>query len=404
VGVVAIVGAIALLSLAAPTAAARDGAELTAAAASLGIAHPTGFALEMVALRVAMVVPVGDVAFRANALTALFGALVLGLVARLVLDAAPLPHREPSVTEDERPATISFAAVCAPIALFASRTVMRGFTAVEVYASSLALSLAALGALRWLAPAAALRALALCAGLSCVTHTSVRAAILAAVLALWSSAPVARSFRARAMIAWLSLAAIALALVGYLIVAARREPWADWGGPDDLSGLWAHVSAARIRAAFSEQMGASGAAIDAAAAAGAVLWQDLGPVTLLASLAGALLALRDRAALSRALDGNARSPDALSHGGRALHTRRSRSDRLLGALVSNEDGAPRHARSARLAVGSVPHGLVLLGRARGMDRGRSVRRPWSDRSASPSGRRLVRVRRAMRRLALRKGL
>lgn len=299
---VAIVGAIALLSLAAPTAAARDGAELTAAAASLGVAHPTGFALEMVALRVAMLVPVGDVAFRANALTALFGALALGLVARLALDAAPLARRGPSVPEDERPETASFAAVCAPIALFASRTAMRGFTAVEVYASSLALSLAALGALRWLAPSAALRALALCAGLSFVTHTSVRAAILAAALALgWSRAPVVRSLRPRAMIAWLSLAALALALVGYLIVAARREPWADWGGPDDLSGLWAHVSAARIRAAFSEQMGASGAAIDAAAAAGSALWQDLGPVTLLAALAGAMLALRDRAALSRAL-------------------------------------------------------------------------------------------------------
>ncbi len=300
--------ALALLWLAAPTAPARDGAEFTAVAASLGVAHPTGFSLEILALRVIQCLPLGDLGFRANLGNALFGALALALVARLTL-ASTSSTRSPLAPSSG--ASWSFA-LFAPLALILSKTVLRGFTAVEVYASSTLFSLAALASLEGAEsdPARAsraLRALALFAGLSFVTHTTVRSAVLAAAIALVLTSPeVRRRLRSarslgRGLISWVVIATLALSLCLYLVAAARRAPWADWGGPDDARGLVAHLSAARVRAAFSSQMGGANA-FAALQEALSTVAADLGPVVLGLGVIGAFHALaRARSALGLAL-------------------------------------------------------------------------------------------------------
>lgn len=288
--VVATVTAVVLVSLASPSAAARDGAELTAAGASLGVAHPTGFALEVLLWRVAMLVPIGDVAFRANAITAVFGALCAAALSRLAM--AWLHASEPSLSRIARPLSL-----LAPLALLCSQTTLRAFTAVEVYASSLFVALAAVVFVARSAAPSSLRALALCAGLSFVTHTSARVAVLACALSLLVVDRDARSTRSlRAAPQWIALALASAALVLYFPIAARRLPWVDWGGPVDARGVWTHLSAARIREAFSSQMG--GHVTDALRESLGVLRSDLGAFALIASIAGALLALRDKTVLS----------------------------------------------------------------------------------------------------------
>lgn len=283
--------AVLLLALAAPSAAARDGAELAAAGASLGVAHPTGFVLDVLVWRVAMLVPIGDLAFRSNAITALWGASALALVAWLTL-----VWQRWLAPEAQRARLVS--AGCAALLVASSSTVLRATTAVEVYASALCLSLALLAWLPGRAPASTARALALGSGLSFATHTSVRAAVVAAALALlWTESP--RDWlRARALLAWAALAALSIAVVLYLPLSAAREPWVDWGGPNDLRSTLAHLSAARIRTAFSQQMGGSMSALSEAIS---VLRADLGAPVLLAAVVGAGLALRDRSTLARSV-------------------------------------------------------------------------------------------------------
>ncbi len=289
VAAVALVSALALLWLSAPSAAARDGAELSAAAASLGVAHPTGFVLDVLLWRCAMCLPIGDAAFRANALTALCGALSAALVAHLALAWLS------SVAPEHRVERRALAAL-ASAALVASPTILRAFTAVEVYASALGASLALVAVVHHARAPVAFRALALGAGLSFVAHTTVRAALVAALVALVAHRPEARRIRGRVFVSCVALGLAAAALALYLPVAARREPWADWGGPIDARGLWAHLSASRIREAFSSQMGLG--AKGGLAAALAVLRADLGSVTLIAALVGAVIALRDRSTLA----------------------------------------------------------------------------------------------------------
>ncbi len=69
-----------------------DGPELTAAAYVWGVAHPPGYPLYLVALRLAQLLPVGDIAYRANLFSALSGVaaavLTLHLVRAVVRDPA----------------------------------------------------------------------------------------------------------------------------------------------------------------------------------------------------------------------------------------------------------------------------------------------------------------------------
>ncbi|MBK6530435.1 MAG: DUF2723 domain-containing protein [Deltaproteobacteria bacterium] len=78
---------------AAPSVAYRDAGELTAASFLLDVAHPTGFPVDVLLVRLAMLVPIGDVAFRANLAVGALMALACGcaseLAHRLVAGSRP---------------------------------------------------------------------------------------------------------------------------------------------------------------------------------------------------------------------------------------------------------------------------------------------------------------------------
>jgi hypothetical protein len=164
-----------LLLLAGPSVGVRDAGELSAAAFAVDVPHPTGFAADMVLLRLAMLLPVGDIAFRANVATALWMALAAALTARLAYALAS------SVPPRPRAAL----ALLAPTILLASRTVLRAGTAVEVYALSLSVSLGALALVfappQSLSPAARTRCAALLLGTTLLVHTGARPAVLVAL-------------------------------------------------------------------------------------------------------------------------------------------------------------------------------------------------------------------------------
>src|SRR5512142_2000566 len=68
--------AIYLLTLA-PTVYTFDSAEFATGAYVLGIIHPTGYPLYLVLAKLFTFIPVGDVAYRVNLLSALFGAVTV---------------------------------------------------------------------------------------------------------------------------------------------------------------------------------------------------------------------------------------------------------------------------------------------------------------------------------------
>ena len=77
-------GALAALVLgcfALPDVGFRDAGELGTAAFGLGVAHPTGFAVDLLLLRAASLLPLGNIAFRQNLCVALTAGLALGLLA-----------------------------------------------------------------------------------------------------------------------------------------------------------------------------------------------------------------------------------------------------------------------------------------------------------------------------------
>ncbi len=73
------------LSTMAPTVTFGDSGELMAASHSLGISHPTGFPVYMMLGKIFSMVPLANIAFRFNLMSALFAALVPALLFQLFL-------------------------------------------------------------------------------------------------------------------------------------------------------------------------------------------------------------------------------------------------------------------------------------------------------------------------------
>jgi len=286
---------VALALGAAPTVTDRDAGELATAAFRLDVAHPTGFPFDLALLRLAALAPVGDVALRMNLCVAAMGALSCALAASL---GARLADGASAVTRW----------VCAllPAAvLLASASVVRVWTAVEVYAGALLLSLGALWALDHGAPLAARRrAVAALAGVSLFSlHTSARPAVALALAALTLQG--CGSWRAlwRRAVPVFTLAAATVGMVLWLPVASRRDGPVDWNDPETLPALARHLTAASIRASYAHRMLAAWRVPEDLAAAGGIVWEDLGPAALCLAALGLALCVRERRARLLALVG-----------------------------------------------------------------------------------------------------
>ncbi len=273
----------AFVLLAGPSVGVRDAGELTAAAFLVDVPHPTGFVADMVLARIAMLVPFGDVAFRANLVVALAMAGACALAARIVFLAAA-----------NAPMAARLAAAALTVATLASsRTVLRAGTAFEVYALSLLAALAAV-ALVVQRPEGSHRLAALLVGATLLMHTQARPAALVA-LGVCALDRDARAFAPRRAAVIVACGVLAALPVAYLIVAARAGRPIDWGDPSDASRWFAHVTARRIREAYAARMFVAWRVPENLAHIGRIAREDLGWVPLALGAIALPVALAHRA-------------------------------------------------------------------------------------------------------------
>ncbi len=221
-----------------PAAGWRDAAELGAAAALLGVPHPTGFPLDMLLLHAVSWMPLASLDARQNVLTALLASGALALLARAV---------EESLLQSRRPPTLAaLGGLLAAACLAGWRTFLEASLAVEVYASALLLGGISLHPAVRGRPAR----LGLLGGLSSGAHLCARLIpLLLALRLLASPGPRTRRFAALTLGALLGTT-----LLVYLPAVSLRQPPMDWGDPQTLARFWEHVSAARIRSAFAPRL------------------------------------------------------------------------------------------------------------------------------------------------------
>ena len=267
------------IALAGPSVGVRDAGELTTAAYLVDVPHPTGFVVDMVVARALMLVPFGDIAFRANVVVALAMAAACALLARLVWR-----HSESA----SRPARLAAAGLAA-IAAACTATLLRAGTAFEVYALSLVAALLAIDRIAR-NDGRALREVALLCGISLLVHTQARpAAVVALAVIGWRER---HRLYPRRVMAVAALGIVAALPVLYLVMAARAQRPIDWGDPSNPSRLLAHLTAQRIRLAFAGRMFAAWRIPEDFAHAIRILRDDLGIPMLATGLVGSVVALR----------------------------------------------------------------------------------------------------------------
>lgn len=264
----------------APSIAVGDAGELALAAHSVGIPHPPGYPLYTLLGRLASLLPFQPPAVRLNGLSVACAlaalALHLAIGARLGLS---LPPRLAATALLAGSATLwSQAAIAEVYALHLLLTHIVLFGAillVESHAGTAAVD----GVVRDESRAAPRVALliAYVVGVAGAHHPS---SILLVPLALLAWGMAARRVTRASVIAGFGLAALPLTLYAVLPIRSRLDPAIDWGNPETLDALVAHVARARYGDLrhFARPLGVL---IGQCAAAGRFLADDL-------SLAGAL--------------------------------------------------------------------------------------------------------------------
>jgi tetratricopeptide (TPR) repeat protein len=223
-----------------------DSGELTSAAMSLGVAHPTGFPLFCLAGKAAALVPLGEVAFRVDLLSAACGA---GAIYGLYRMLCRWLGESGAAT-----AGAVFGALLPAIGL----TFFRESSVAEVYAPTALLLVIAVGLIvRVVEKDARARdglALGLVLGLSLGLHAQLRWLVVVPGLAVlgW------RAIRGRRRWAWAAPAVLVIG-AGVLLempvrAAAERQPAANWNHPRTVGAAWDQMSAGRIRRAFAGEM------------------------------------------------------------------------------------------------------------------------------------------------------
>jgi len=204
-----------------PTVGAGDSGELILAADTFGIPHPPGYPVWLLLARAIALLPLGSVALRVNALSALLAAVAAGL---LVLFAARCG--------------LGRGAQAAAAALFAGSTIAWGSAVrAEVYAlasaSFLLLALAALEARRGRGDLRRDALFFFLAGLAPLVHQTL--IFPAAALALWV---LAREPRAGRMLRAAMWSAVGFSIVLVLPIRSAAHPALDWGRDRNLLSLW----------------------------------------------------------------------------------------------------------------------------------------------------------------------
>lgn len=234
----------ALSCLAAEDVAFRDAGEIGAAAYGLGVAHPTGFAFDLLVLRAFAYLPLGSIAWRQNLAVAWQAAAALGLLAYVCC-------RLLRMLGIEHLAARQAGAVVAASGLAGWLTFVATARSVEVYS---------LGLLAVLVMAAGLVAgrrtsMATCCvvlGFSLGMHVTVGVFALLVLAASVAQRDLPGALRALAVRSPVIVAGALI--VAYLPLASLRQPALDWGDPETLANLLSHLTAARIRNAYQAEM------------------------------------------------------------------------------------------------------------------------------------------------------
>jgi hypothetical protein len=255
-----------LLTLA-PAVTFVDSGELIVASAGLGVAHPPGFPLYMLLSHLATLLPVGSVAVRVHAASALFAALAAAMMTLLVVEIMLTPPVAPknTKTKDKEPtvepkmAHVIGPAVMAGLLFAFSRTLWAYATIAEVYTLNSLLIVTTL----WLvfswrrefaSGSASYRKLyiaALVFGLGLGVH-HVTVAFFLPSLAVVVLTTAGRRFLASRHFLFAALFAIAgLSVYAYLPLAASQSPTLNWGEPSTLEAVWRHVSGQQYQSFFS---------------------------------------------------------------------------------------------------------------------------------------------------------
>ncbi len=221
-----------------------DSGELSAAGVGLGIAHPTGFPLYAMLVKLASLLPLGELAFRVNLLSGLCAAAAVWSLCRLVL----------AVAGDDLAALVGAAGAGAALAM--SLTFFRQATVAEVYAPMAALLSAALLLFHRVAAGGGARdglLLAVVCGLGLAVHVSFALIGVPVVVLL-----VVRLYRGARWVlaAPLLVVAVTGGLYLYLPVraAARPDPSVQWSRADRAGAFLDQVTGAGIRAAYAGEM------------------------------------------------------------------------------------------------------------------------------------------------------
>ncbi|MCB9529246.1 MAG: DUF2723 domain-containing protein [Myxococcales bacterium] len=288
--VAAITGAF-FVATALPSIHWHDTAEFAAVGWRLAVSHPPGHPIHALLTRATEhFIPLGDLALRANMLSALLAAAALAAFYRLLRALAPA-----------LPRAAALCAACAPA--FLPGLWLQAVRA-EVYALQLLLTVCIAHACHRVArgdDARALPALALLFGLAGANHSFI--GLCSIPLALWAIAagrPPPRAFAAAVAAGLLGLAAYL-----YLPLRATAGGVVGWGRPDSLAALWATISGRDWQGNIAPADGE--AAADHVATMAAWIITQLGPlgaaIVLLALLAGlpALVRARRLTALAAAV-------------------------------------------------------------------------------------------------------
>jgi hypothetical protein len=234
---------------ASPSLGWLDSPELAAASASLGVPHSPGHAPAVLLGRLAGLIPVGDLAFRASLASALAGAAA-------ALLAYAIARRLVRITAPELGAhAAAFAAAGAALIFALSWPLWNQAVRAEVYALEALLCAAVLYAAIAVLDRGGVRALCaagLAAGLSLSNHHFIAALVIApAALAVLVGHHIPRP-RLRPVAIAATLGILGLAAFLYLPVRAATHPEVNWGAPATAERFAWTVSAK----AFHKSLGA----------------------------------------------------------------------------------------------------------------------------------------------------
>ncbi len=215
-----------------PSIYVGDSGELVAAVATLGIPHPSGYPLYVLAGKLwSMLVPVGSVAWRMSLFSAACAAATCGLLYGFV---------RPRI--GAQGALLSVALAGLGPSFWSQANIQRVYALNALFVVAVVVAAA-----RWRRTGRdrSLAAAFFLAGLGATNHTFM--AVEAVVLALWALACEPHWLKRPAELVGRALVCAAAFAVGllpyaYLPLRSAMNPRLDWGNPETLSNLWAVVS------------------------------------------------------------------------------------------------------------------------------------------------------------------